>query len=213
MLARYHIEMTQLALDDVFSSRALAEIIRANLRQDHLRGQIGHPEYHFDHNAFENSYAFIEEQRGLIVSSLMANRVRSAWSAFGRLTHTVQDFYAHSNYIDLWLTRQAGDMTPANVDAMDPDVLDSVALRSGKIYFLELLTIIPPLKPLVMPLLPRDSHAWMNLDASERGPNFPYAFQGAVKRTKIEFERTTKELPEELCMLFVDKEIDRQVHM
>jgi hypothetical protein len=205
MLSRYHIEMMHLALDHVFSPRALAKVIHANLGQDRLRGQIGHHEYHFDHNAFEKSYAYIEGQRALTVSSLKANQVRSAWSAFGRLTHTVQDFYAHSNYIDLWLARQAGNVTPAEVHAMDLDVINSDALRSGKVYLLEYLAFITPLKPLVMPFLPRDSHAWMNLDAPERGPNFEYAFQAAVKRTKIEFERTTKDLPEELCALFVDR--------
>jgi hypothetical protein len=73
------------------------------------------------------------------------------------------------------------------------------------VYVLELLTLIPLLKSLVMPILPRDAHGWMNLDSPERGPNFPYAFQAAIKRTKIEFERTTKDLSEKLLGLFVDK--------
>ncbi len=87
MLSRYHIEMMHLALGDIFSPRALEKIIKANLRQDRLRGQIGHDEYHFDHNAFDKSYAYIEEQRALTVSSLMASDV-----AFGMVsiwkTHT-----------------------------------------------------------------------------------------------------------------------------
>jgi hypothetical protein len=204
MLSRYHIEMMHLALGDMFSPRALEKIIKANLRQDRLRGQIGHDEYHFDHNAFDKSYAYIEEQRALTVSSLMARDVPSAWSAFGRLTHTAQDFYAHSNYIDLWLARQPDGATPSEVDSMDQELIHSRALRSGKVYYLEVLTFIAPLKPLVMPWLPRDAHAWMNLDSPERGPNFPYAFQAAVKRTRIEFEKTTRDLPEDLLRLFVD---------
>jgi hypothetical protein len=88
---------------------------------------------------------------------------------------------------------------------MDPDLIKSPALRSGKVYLLEALTLIRPLKPFVMSILPRDSHGWMNLDAPERGPNFPYAFQAAVKRTKIEFEKTKKELPADLLGRFVDK--------
>jgi hypothetical protein len=56
-----------------------------------------------------------------------------------------------------------------------------------------------------MSFLPRDAHGWMNLDSPQRGPNFKYAFQAAVKRTKIEFERTTQDLPEELLVLFVDR--------
>jgi hypothetical protein len=196
-----------LAFGDVFSSRALEKMIEANVKQDRLLGLIGHEEYHFDNNAFEKSYAYIEEQRALTVSGLMANDAPSAWAAFGRLTHTAQDFYAHSNYIDLWLSYQPDGAipTPSDVDPLDPDLINSPALRSGKVYFLEALTLIPPLKPLVMPLLPRDAHAWMNLDAPERGSNFKYSFQATVKRTVVEFERTTENLPKDLLGLFVDK--------
>jgi hypothetical protein len=206
MFTQFHVEIMHLALNDVFSPRALEKIIKANLRQDHLRGQIGHHEYHFDHNAFDKSYAYLEEQRALTVSSLMASNVPSAWSAFGRLTHTAQDFYAHSNYVDMWLTRQFNGLAPppSQIDPMHPDLINSPALRSGKVYMREILTFIPPLKSFAMSILPRDAHDWMNLDSPKRGPNFPYAFQAAVKRTKIEFERTTRDLPEDLVMLFVD---------
>jgi hypothetical protein len=87
---------------------------------------------------------------------------------------------------------------------MDPDLTRSTDLRSGKVYPLEALTLIVPLKPLIMWLLPRDAHAWTNIDSPERGPHFPYVLQAAVKRTKIEFERTTKDLPQDLAALFVD---------
>lgn len=199
--------MTQLALGETFSSRALQKIIETNVYQDRLRGQIGHPEYHFDDNAFEKSYAYMEEQRALTISSLMANDPPAAWSAFGRLSHTAQDFYSHSNYVDLWLSSQTNGAipTPFEIDPVDLNVLHHHALHSGKIYLLDYLTFIHILKPLVVPLLPRDSHAWMNLDSSARGPNFDYAFQAAVKRTKLDFEKTIKELPEDLFLMFVDK--------
>ena len=205
MLRPFHIEMMHLALEGTFSSRALDKIIKANLNQDRLLGQIGHDEYHFDNNAFDKSHAYIEEQRALTISSLMVNDIRSAWAAFGRLTHTAQDFYAHSNYIGLWLAQQPETIAPQEVNPMDVDLINSPALRSGKVYLLEALTFIPPLKPLIMPRLPCDAHGWMNLDSPERGPNFRYAFQAAVKRTKIEFKRTTSELPGEVLQLFVGK--------
>ena len=207
MLRAYHTEMMHLALDGTFSPRALGKIIAANVYQDRLLGQIGHDEYHFDNNAFDKSHAYIEEQRALTVSSLLANNAPAAWGAFGRLTHTAHDFYAHSNYIDLWLaSRQNGGLPPpSQVHPMDPELIKSRALRSGKVYWLEILTIIPPLRTVVLPLLPRDSHGWMNLDAPDRGPNFKYAFQAAVKRTTIEFEKTTRDLPEDLFRLFVDQ--------
>ena len=204
----YHIQITTQALERHFRPAALAKIIAANLYQDRLRGQLGHDEYHFDSNAFDKSYNYIEKQRSLVRISLLAGDTEPAWSAFGRLTHTAQDFYAHSNYIDLWIARHpAGDPpSPEQVDAMDPDLLHSPALRSGKVYLpWEILTFVSFLEPLVKPLLPRDSHAWMNLDSPKQGLQFDYALQAAIQRTKIEFESTKKGLGEDQLVLFAGR--------
>jgi len=208
MLKPYHIEITRLALGEHFSSNALEKITYANLYQDRLLGQIGHDEYHFDGSAFEKSYQYVEKQRALTISSLAANDASSAWSALGRLTHAVQDFYSHSNYVELWLASRSNGTVPApsEIDPVDPDLLRLPTLHSGTIYLpLEALYHFHWLRPLLLRILPRDSHAWMNLDSQKQGPNFAYAFHAAVKRTKIEFEKTTKGLPEDLFVLFVDK--------
>ena len=122
MLQKYHVEILQQALDGTFSPAALAKITAANLYQDRISAQFGHDEYHFDNNAFEKSHAYIEEQRALVISSLQREDNASAWSAFGRLTHTVQDFYAHSNYIDLWLSRHSNGThpDPSEINPVDP---------------------------------------------------------------------------------------------
>jgi len=208
MLKPFHIEMTRLAVGEQFSSNALEKITDANLYQDRLLGQIGHVEYHFDGNAFEKSYAYVEEQRALTVSSLMANDALSAWSAFGRLTHAVQDFYSHSNYVDLWLSCQPDGVipTPSEIDPVDPALLNNPALISGTIYLpVEAFYHFHSLRPLLLRILPRDSHAWMNLDSPKQGPNFKYAFQAAVKRTRIEFEKTTLGFSEEMHRSFLDR--------
>jgi hypothetical protein len=215
MLQKYHIEILQQALGDSFSPAALAKVIRANVYQDRISAQLGHDEYHVDNNAFEESYAYIEEQRARVISSLLKEDAASARSAFGRLTHTVQDFYAHSNYIDLWLALHTNGSRPAPwmVDPVEPAILESGALRSGKIYLpLEVFSFIKPLKPLILPLLPRDSHAWMNLDSPGQGFKFDYVMQASIKRTVIEFEKTVKELREDRVELFVDRFTSRQVH-
>ncbi len=208
MLPKIHAEITKEALSDQFSPAALEKIIRANLEQDCLPGQIGHDEFHFDNNAFEKSHAYVEEQRALVISSLQANDVLSAWSAFGRLTHTAQDFYAHSNYIDLWVAIQPDGAVPtkSEVDPVDDDLIHSRALRSGKLYYpLEIFSFIKFLKPIVKPMLPHDSHTWMNLDSPEQGSNFIFAYHAAVKRTRIEFEKTTTLLSNDQLAAFVDK--------
>jgi len=207
MLKPVHAEITSSALAAAFSDRALEAIIAANLKQDRLLSLIGHDEYHFDSNAFAESFAYLEAQRSLTVSALEAKDVRSAWSAFGRLLHTAQDFYAHSNYIDLWLSCQPDGAlpTPIEVDPVDEDLIHTRALRSGKIYLpLEALYFIHAFRSTALRLLPRDSHAWMNLDSPEQGPNFKYAFQAAIKRTKIELNKTVPRLPQDLLKLFFD---------
>ena len=208
MLTQYHIEIMLESLGDRFSPRAISEIIYANARQDRLSGQIGHDEYHFDNNAFEKTYAYIEEQRALTISSLNNNDALSAWSAFGRLTHSKQDFYAHSNYITLWLARFDKQALPASseVDPVDLTLLNSPDLRSGKVYYpFELLYYIRKTRNFALRFLPKDSHAWMNLDSPEQGFKFDYAMQAAIKRTVIEYEKTTADFSEEMCKLFLDK--------
>ena len=208
MLQKYHVEITRQALGELVSAAALDRITRANVHQDRLVWQIGHDEFHFDNSAFEKSYAYIEEQRALAVASVQSKDVSSAWAAFGRLTHTVQDFYAHSNYVALWLSSKSDGSvpTPSDVDPIDPTLIDNRALCSGRIYLpLEALSFVNLLKPFVMPLLPRDSHAWMNLDSPEQGPNFMFAFQAAVKRTRLEFEKTMTILSTDLLAIFVDR--------
>lgn len=201
----YHRSITEQALQGIFSAAALEVIVGANLGQDSLRGQIGHDEYHFDANAFEKSRAYIEQNRRLVCPALERNDAPTAWQAFGRLTHAAQDFYAHSNYIPLWLARFPADgwPPPEETDPFDGDLLESPELRSGKLYYpFEALSFIPSLKQFILPLLPRNSHAWMNLDTPEQGPKFLYAAAAAVKRTKAEYEATMRGLPEELVALF-----------
>jgi hypothetical protein len=207
MLTSYHRAISQEALAERFSQPALAAIIRANLGQDNLRGQIGHQEYHFDNNAFISSQNYIEDQRALIRPALEHGEVLAAWEAFGRLTHTAQDLYAHSNYVALWLRRFDAQARPApeQIDSLDSDLLSSPELRSGRLYYpLEALAFVPGLRRLVLPLLPRDSHAWMNLDSPARGAGFAYAYAAAVKRTRHEFDRTVANLPLHLLNLFRD---------
>ena len=205
MLIQYHASITRKALSAHFSPHALEAIIAANLGQDDLRGQIGHDEYHFDNNAFEKSYAFIETQRALTVSSLQGEDLPAAWAAFGRLTHTAQDFYAHSNYVDLWLAR-CTDPTPPSPPEIAPlmdELVNSPELRSGKLYYpFEALSFVPFLKRFVVPLLPKDSHAWMNIDSPKRGKRFEYALEAALKRTRYEFDQTVAGLSSRQVTLF-----------
>ncbi len=205
MLKPVHVQIMRRALTDKFSPHALDVMIQANVRQDGLFNQLGHDDYHFDGNAFAASRAYIEQQRALIRPALEAGKVQQAWQAFGRLTHTAQDFYSHSNYVDLWLACQPNGMVPGagEIDPLDDTLVENPSLRSGKMYYpFGVLSFVPGLKKLVIPRMPRDSHAWMNLDSEKRGPMFEYAFQAAVKRTRFELDAVAKGLTKELDRLF-----------
>ena len=207
MLKPVHVQITRRALGDKFGPRALAVIIDSNVGVDNLLNLVGHDEYHFDDNAFDRSRAYMEDQRALIRPALEGGDSKAAWQAFGRLTHTAQDFYAHSNYVDLWLSCQPNGMVPAakEIDPLDDSLIDNPSLRSGKMYFpIGFLSFVPGLKKLVIPRMPRDSHAWMNLDSEARGPMFEYAFHAAVKRTRFEFGTVIKTLTKEFNLIFTD---------
>ena len=206
MLIPIHEEMTREALSVHVSSRALEVIIAANCKQDSWRGQFGHNEYHFDNNAIDEGHRYINEQRGFVISSLLSAGVISAWIAFGRLTHTAQDFYAHTNYISIWLDQFNGTPpTPPEIDPVQKSLIQSSKIHSGKIYIpMDVLYFIPFLRKFSLALLPRDSHGRMNLDSAKQGPRFEYARAAAVKRTKYEFEVLEKILTPEMFTKFTD---------
>jgi hypothetical protein len=198
MLIEYHESITRKALSERFSPHALQAVLAANLKQDNLlTGQVGHNEYHYDNNAIAESNQYVEKQRRLTLSALQDEDLLAAWAAFGRLTHTAQDFYAHSNYVDLWLSQfdnQAPPPPPEIAPLLDK-LLQSPNLHSGKLYYpLGVLSFVPFVKRFVIPLLPADSHAHMQLDSPACGERFAYAFEAAVKRTQYEFETTAANL-------------------
>ena len=206
MLVPIHEEMTREALHSCFSLRALEVIIAANCKQDALSRQIGHDEYHFDNNAIDEGFRYIIEQRGFVIASLLSPGVLFAWISFGRLLHTVQDFYAHTNYIPMWLD-QFGGMPPAppDIDPVQTSLVKSPVLHSGKIYFpMDALYFVPFLRKLSLSFLPHDSHGKMNLDSPKQGTRFTYARAAAIKRTVYEFGLLKKILTPEMFTKFTD---------
>jgi hypothetical protein len=206
MYTSIHRTLTEEALKPFFSPQALGAIVTANQGQDRLPGgQIGHPEYHFDHSSFASSRAYLEANRAAIQPALAGGDPLSAWRAFGRLTHLAQDFYAHSNYVALWLAGfpEGQAPVPSAIEPLEASLLESPELHTGKIYQpFETLCYLPGLKSLIQPLMPADSHARMNLDGPGRGPLYPYAYQAAIKRTRFEYRQAVQGLPPALLELF-----------
>ena len=188
MIARYHVQMTTEALQAHFDPAGLQRIIRANLAQDRVINQFT-PAIHFDSNAFAEGEALIRAERALAVRQMQAGHRPEALAAFGRLLHTRQDFYAHSNWVALWVAQQGG-LANCQPEAV-PICLDprrEPALRSGRGSVLWFLACrMPLLGRWALANAPADTHEAMNLDHPGRGPLFPLALAAATRHTTQEF--------------------------
>lgn len=215
MQARYHRQMTSEALGELFSPAALKIIIQANLNQDKLPYLLGgYPHYHFDDSAFERTYTYLNHQRAIVLASLTQTNPTPAWEAFGHITHALQDFYAHTNYIHLWLKKHPTETPPdpAGVDPLIPDLLNHPQLISARnAIFLEILKIIPLIGRRLLPLFPPHVHARMNLDQPSSGPLFPYAFHAARKRTSLEFEALAETIRDNLDLQSLSRFLDKDI--
>lgn len=195
MLPQYHRSITRIALAPRFSETALGEIVAANLAQDALIYQLGtRAHYHFDNNGIAEGLSYIEDLHRTIgalaeeASGGQAQRV-----AFGRLCHAAQDFYAHSNYVDLWLARTGGleSTIPSEIDGLDQDLLSHPDLRSGTaVVWRDWIYHFAVAAPLARRIAPRPgSHQATHLDSPDRGPRFAHAMEAAGQRTLYEYNR------------------------
>jgi len=210
MKTKYHIEITQSVLKNYFSQEILEKIIRANIQQDRVKNQFGHDYIHFDGSAFSEGFSYIEEHEAILFRSIEDSDFETAWAALGRILHSWQDFYSHSNYVQLWRQGE-GCLDAENIDHNDMEIFNSPELQSGKNYgLIEFFAMLPGLSIIIKPLMPGDSHAKMNLDSPKSGPFFNYAFAAAKKRTKhvvdaLLEEMRYKSIKTELIKAFMGK--------
>ncbi|NUM46582.1 MAG: hypothetical protein HUU38_17905 [Anaerolineales bacterium] len=209
MNALYHRQITASALHKHLPASILEIVIQANLHQDDLKYLLGaYPHYHFDDNAFARTSAYLEEQRQLIFDTLSQGRPHPAWVAFGKITHTLQDFYAHSTYVSLWRARFPQDAwpDPETIEPLLPELMTHPRLMTGRVILLfEILGLLPLLGRFLHPLFPADTHIRMNLDHPKTGPLFPYAIIAARKRTEVEFQDLTQQIRVRLTPLILQK--------
>ena len=200
----YHRQITQQAVVSQVSQRVLDAFIAANIGQDALCYQIGHDHFHYDSNAFSSGDAYVESQHSLIRLGLIRGDPQAAWQAFGRLSHAVQDLYAHSNYVALWLAKtNRTDNPPEKIDPLDMEILSSPDLHSGKPDIFDLLQYLNVLPLSWLKLAPKDSHIILNIDGPDR-QYFDYVFSAAVMRTRFEFARVLNSLASDLVKTFTD---------
>lgn len=78
------------------------ELISAQWNQDVWH--FFNSEAHFDNCAFASSLNYIRELRGSTGKAIENKDIKSALKGLGQILHAIQDFYAHSNYVELMHT-------------------------------------------------------------------------------------------------------------
>src|SRR5215831_8685851 len=107
-----HLGITKEALDATsrvvnsetlkFSDRAVKQIRDANKDTDCLSCQAN-AEFHFDDESFETATARLTSLKASVISKITASNPDGAAARkdLGGALHTLQDFYAHSNHVEL----------------------------------------------------------------------------------------------------------------
>ncbi|MEZ4831751.1 MAG: hypothetical protein R2873_07050 [Caldilineaceae bacterium] len=194
MNEEFHRQVTTEALADQLSAEELEIVILANIGQDRVMNWLTTPERHYDGRFFAQSEAYIVEERVRSTDAFRRGDRVAALQAMGRLLHTRQDFYSHSN----WMHLCAADAVAWNADdpilCLDPQGTAGVYAAKAP-FWIHAVYLIPVLGALVKRFyLPADYHEAMHLDDPSRGPLFAPSLIAACKHSRLEWERVMSTL-------------------
>ena len=73
---------------------------------------------HFDNCTFEESIAYVEKLLNDADGQVKAGKPNDAVTSIGRALHGIQDFYSHSNYVELMAHRHPTDFKAVKIVAV-----------------------------------------------------------------------------------------------
>uniref|UniRef100_A0A3P8UVC1 von Willebrand factor A domain containing 7 n=1 Tax=Cynoglossus semilaevis TaxID=244447 RepID=A0A3P8UVC1_CYNSE len=81
--------------------RAVGEVVRSNAAMDFLSSTRSDPVYHFDSERVESAVELLRQFWTHTLLSIRAKEYQSARRSLGQLFHSLQDFYSHSNWVEM----------------------------------------------------------------------------------------------------------------
>ncbi|XP_037533684.1 von Willebrand factor A domain-containing protein 7 [Nematolebias whitei] len=81
--------------------RAVREVVTANANMDFLSSTRFDPVYHFDSERVDGSIKMLRQLWTQTVLSVHVKEYKSARYRLGQLFHSLQDFYSHSNWVEM----------------------------------------------------------------------------------------------------------------
>ena len=120
-----HAGITREALGETLCAGNLKAVMEANESQDALGGDgIGEKRRHFEGSVFPAALAYFnrEKTRALNLATEADSDAESRADALrhlGLMLHSVQDFYLHTNYVELELEETHNKSDPYNIPLVD----------------------------------------------------------------------------------------------
>ncbi|KAG8002177.1 von Willebrand factor A domain-containing protein 7 [Nibea albiflora] len=81
--------------------RAVGEVVKSNVAMDFLSSTRSNPIYHFDSERINSSMGMLRQFWVQTLLSIRAKEYQSARHSLGQLFHSLQDFYSHSNWVEM----------------------------------------------------------------------------------------------------------------
>ncbi|XP_074497549.1 von Willebrand factor A domain-containing protein 7 [Sebastes fasciatus] len=81
--------------------RAVGEVVKSNAAMDSLSSTKSDPVYHFDSERVDSAMGMLRQFWSQTLLSVRAKEYQSARQSLGQLFHALQDFYSHSNWVEM----------------------------------------------------------------------------------------------------------------
>uniref|UniRef100_A0A8C2ZQA2 von Willebrand factor A domain containing 7 n=1 Tax=Cyclopterus lumpus TaxID=8103 RepID=A0A8C2ZQA2_CYCLU len=81
--------------------RAVGEVVKSNAAMDFLNSTRSDPVYHFDSERVDSAIGLLRQFWAQTLLSVRAKEYQSARHSLGQLFHSLQDFYSHSNWVEM----------------------------------------------------------------------------------------------------------------
>ncbi|XP_051253637.1 von Willebrand factor A domain-containing protein 7 [Dicentrarchus labrax] len=81
--------------------RAVGEVVKSNVDMDFLSSTRSDPVYHFDSERMDSAMVMLRQLWAQTLLSVRAKEYQSARHSLGQLFHSLQDFYSHSNWVEM----------------------------------------------------------------------------------------------------------------
>ena len=134
----YHRQVTEVGLGPGQGFSFLRVAVLGDITDEHEWMDAGFPSYrvgedekHVDDCEFDGAAQFINDRYAVAGAALSSFNVWGVTDAFGRLLHTVQDFYSHSNWVELGFPRTPDDPSTPVAEVSQSDLVDLSGAQSS----------------------------------------------------------------------------------